>query len=183
MNKKIIAFGASNSEASINKRLAIYASSQLKNVEVTILDLNEFPLPVYSVDEEKKSGVPENAIRFSEYIQECDGIIISLAEYNGLYTSAFKNLWDWMSRISTPKVWYDKPMFVLGTSPSKRPGSYVMKVSLYLFPLFGADIIASFHLPSFNHFFKDGEIIETTQKDRFNKELQKFQSHIIKLQS
>lgn len=178
MNKKIIAFGASNSKRSINKTLATFASSQLKGADVTILDLNEFKLPVYSVDGERESGVPENAVGFSRHIQECDGIILSLAEYNGLYTSAFKNLWDWMSRISTPKIWHDKPMFLLGTSPSRREGSYVMKVSLYLFPLFGAKIISSFHLPSFNHFFKQGQIVVPEQKEKFDMELQKFQTHL-----
>ena len=178
MNKKIIAFGASNSKRSINKKLAIFASSQLEDVDVTILDLNEFLLPVYSVDDERASGVPENALRFSQHIQECDGIILSLAEYNGLHTSAFKNLWDWMSRISTPQIWQNKPMFLIGTSPSRRPGSYVMKVSIYLFPLFGANIITSFHLPSFNHFFKDGQIVEPEQKEKFEIELQKFQTHL-----
>ena len=182
MSKKIIAFGASNSSQSINKKLATYAASQLEDAEVTILDLSDFDLPVYDLDKEKLYGIPENAILFSQFLKECDGIIISLAEYNGLYTSAFKNLWDWMSRISTPKIWHDKPMFLLGTSPSRREGSYVMKVSLYLFPLFGANIISNFHLPSFNHYFKDGEIIEPVQRERFYAELQKFQTHLIELQ-
>ncbi|MEM8999039.1 MAG: NAD(P)H-dependent oxidoreductase [Bacteroidota bacterium] len=179
MTKKIIAFAASNSERSINKQFAEYTAGQLTAVETTILDLNNFELPVYSVDLEKESGVPVNAIRFAQFIQEADGIIISLAEYNGLYTSAFKNLWDWMSRIGTPKVWQDKPMFLMGTSPSKRPGSYVMKVSQSLFPLFGANIIASFHLPSFNYFFRDGQIVEPTQKEIHTTELEKFQTYLL----
>ncbi|MEM8967670.1 MAG: NAD(P)H-dependent oxidoreductase [Bacteroidota bacterium] len=153
MTKKVIAFGASNSTQSINKRFAEYTASQLRNLETTVLDLNNFELPVYSIDLEKRSGVPSGAIQLSQFIQEPDGIIISLAEYSGLYTSAFKNLWDWMSRIGNPRIWHDKAMFLQGTSPSKRSSSYVMKVSEYLFPLFGTNIIASFHLPSFDFFF------------------------------
>lgn len=177
--KKIIAFGASNSKKSINKKFAEHAAKQLAEFEIILLDLNDFELPVYSVDLEKQSGVPANAIRFSQFIQEADGVIISLAEYNGLYTSAFKNLWDWMSRIGTPEIWHGKAMFLIGTSPSKREGSYVMKVSQYLFPLFGANIISSFHLPSFNHFFKDGKIFEPHQKELFNAALEKFQTYLI----
>ena len=178
MTKKVIAFGASNNSQSINKKFATYTASQLKGIETLILDLNDFELPVYSPDIERAAGVPFNALRFSQLIQESDGIIISLAEYNGLYTSAFKNLWDWMSRLGNPKIWQDKAMFLQGTSPSKRPGSYVMKTSEYLFPLFGANIIASFHLPSYNHFFKDGQIVEPEQKVRFHKAIQKFQDHL-----
>ncbi|MCI4666650.1 MAG: NAD(P)H-dependent oxidoreductase [Bacteroidia bacterium] len=178
MSKKIVAFGASNSHQSINKRFAEFTASQLSDIKTTLLDLNNFELPVYSPHLEKTSGVPINAVRFSQFIEESDGIIISLAEYNGLYTSAFKNLWDWLSRISTPKIWHDKPMLLIGTSPSRRPSSYVMKVSEYLFPFFGANIISSYHLPSFNQFFKDGKIVEFEQKEKFNEALKKFQMHI-----
>lgn len=180
MTKRILAFGASNSAQSINKQFATYTASQLRDVQTTILDLNDFELPVYSPDLERMAGVPSNAVRFSQLIQESDGIIISLAEYNGLYTSAFKNLWDWMSRLGNPKIWHDKAMFLQGTSPSKRPGSYVMKVSEHLFPIFGANIIASFHLPSYNHFFKNGQIVEPEQKQKFDIALQKFQDHLTK---
>jgi NAD(P)H-dependent FMN reductase len=178
MTKKIIAFGASNNSQSINKQFAEYAANQLQEVDVTILDLINFELPVYSIDLEKQSGVPANASRFSQFIQESDAIIISLAEYNGLHTAAFKNLWDWLSRLGTPKIWHNKPMFLIGTSPSQREESNVMNVSKYLFPLFGANIISSFHLPSFNHFFKDGKITEPTQKAFFEAALEDFKTYL-----
>lgn len=178
MTKKIIAFGASNSTSSINKQLAVFAANQLENVETEILDLNDFELPVYSVDLEKQAGVPENAVRFANFISDSDAIIISLAEHNGLHSAAFKNLWDWMSRLGSPKIWHDKAMFLLGTSPSKREESSVMKVSQDLFPKFGANIICSFHLPSFNHFFSDDKIIEPKQEKLFAAELQKFQEYL-----
>ena len=80
---KIVAFGASNSKKSINKLFAEYISQQLTGVETTILDLNNFELPVYSIDLERESGIPVNALRFSQLIKESDAIIISLAEYTG----------------------------------------------------------------------------------------------------
>lgn len=173
--KKIIAFGASNSPTSINKKLATFAASQLRDVEVKILDLIDFELPVYSPSIEKLSGVPAEAQAFANHINNCDGIVISLAEYNGLHTSAFKNLWDWMSRMGTPKIWHDKPMFLLAASPSRRLELNVMKVSKYLFPLFGANIISSFSLPSFNHFFKDDDITEAELKTEFQQQVDQFQ--------
>jgi NAD(P)H-dependent FMN reductase len=176
--KNIIAFGASNNPHSINKKFASFAANQLKDVEVSVLDLIDFELPVYSPSIEKDSGIPMQAQDFAHHIQKCDGIVISLAEYNGLYTSAFKNLWDWMSRLGTPQIWHQKPLFLLGTSPSKRESSYVMKVSQDLFPLFGAKIIASFHLPSFNHFFRDESIIEPEMKAQFESQLIQFQLFI-----
>lgn len=178
MEKKIIAFGASNSRNSINKKFAIFASQQLVGVATHILDLNDFELPVYSVDLEKEKGLPDAAVSFLQEIKNSDGIIISLAEYNGLHTSAFKNLWDWLSRIEGQNIWHHKPMLLLSTSPSKRPENNVLKVSKHLFPFYGAYIVADFYLPSFNHFFKEDEIVEIEYKQKFDAELEKFQKFL-----
>ena len=50
MTKKIIVFGASNSKQSINKQLAEYTAQQLTDVKKTVLELNNFELPIYSID-------------------------------------------------------------------------------------------------------------------------------------
>ena len=97
--KNIIAFGASNSQNSINKKFATYVAHQLTDVEIEIIDLNDFELPIYSIDRENKNGIPEKARQFKEKLNNSDGIIISFAEHNGAYTVAFKNIYDWASRI------------------------------------------------------------------------------------
>lgn len=178
MNKNILVFGASNSQNSINKQFAIYAANQLKGVDLNIVDLNDFELPLYSVDLEKKTGIPSNARLFSQQIELSEGIVVSLAEYNGLHTTAFKNLWDWLSRLGTAKIWMDKPMLLLSTSPSKRPTNNVLQVSKKLFPFFGAHIVASYYLPSFRHSLVDGEIIQATHKTKFLAALNQFQEFI-----
>ena len=48
--KKIIAFGASNSLKSINQKLAAYAAAQVADAKVQLLDLNEYEMPIYSID-------------------------------------------------------------------------------------------------------------------------------------
>ena len=179
--KKVLAFGASNSKHSINKRFAVFAANSFENVEIHIADLNDYELPIYSVDLQREIGVHENALRFYELIKQSDAFIISLAEYNGLHTTAFKNLWDWMSRIPMDKpmnIWNGNPMFLLSTSPGRRPMNNVMKISKELFPHFGTKIIADFHLPSFNHFFKNGEIVDATYRSQFQEQLRLFQQHI-----
>lgn len=181
MIKKIIAVGASNSKHSINKRLAKFAANQLLNVEVTVLDLNDFDLPIYYVDFEKEFGIPKGAKEFSEIIKNSDAIVISVAEYNGLHTAAFKSLWEWLSRISMDKplnIWADKAMFLLSTTTSRRTDSHALKLSKEMFPIFGAKIISTFYLPSFNHFFSRDQIIEPTFLEDFNTQLYKFQTHL-----
>jgi len=95
---KIIAFGGSNSKNSINKKLATYASSLFVNASVEILDLNDYALPLFSVDLEKEIGQPQLAKDFLDKIASADFLVVSLAENNGNYSAAFKNLFDWSSR-------------------------------------------------------------------------------------
>ena len=75
--KKIIAFGASNSQNSINKKLAIFAASQFQNVEIDVLDLNDFEMPIYSIDREKTTGLPKQAHTFYNKLGNADLLIIS----------------------------------------------------------------------------------------------------------
>ncbi len=151
------------------------------NVEIVVADLNDYAAPIYSVDIQKQHGIDENVLRFYELIKNSDAIVISLAEHNGLHTSAFKNLWDWLSRIRMPKpmnIWGGKPMLLLSTSPSRRPMSNVLKVSKEIFPHFGANIIADFQLPSFNHVFKDERITDPQFQTLFAEKIKLFQDHL-----
>ena len=156
--KNLIAFGASNSSTSINKQLATYAASLVPNTTVEVLDLNDFEVPVYGVDLEQASGFPAKAQQFFDKLKSADGIIISLAEHNGAYTAAFKNLLDWMSRIEV-KVFQDKPMLLMSTSPGPRAGQSVFDMAADRFPRHNANIVATFNLPSFNDNLKDGTIV------------------------
>ncbi|MCI4666742.1 MAG: NAD(P)H-dependent oxidoreductase [Bacteroidia bacterium] len=148
MNKKILAFGASNSKNSINRQFAHFAAHQLKEVELNLPDLNDFEMPIYSIDREKDSGIPELAHAFKNMVKEADGIIISLAEHNGAYTVAFKNIMDWISRLEKP-IWENKPMFLLATSPGGRGGRSSLDLAIKTFPYFGGKSIHSFCLPKF----------------------------------
>jgi NAD(P)H-dependent FMN reductase len=150
--KKIIAFGASSSKNSINKQLAIYAAHLFQNATVEILDLNNYEMPIFSVDREKENGIPTLAQQFYDKIGSADLIVLSLAEHNGAYSSAFKNILDWTSRINA-KTFQQKPMLLLATSPGPRGGSTVLEIAKNRFPFQGADLKGSFSLPNFNENF------------------------------
>jgi NAD(P)H-dependent FMN reductase len=155
MVKKVIAFAASSSRRSINKRLVTWASGLLDGPEVEILDLNDYQLPLFSVDREDELGQPQLAQAFLDKITGSDGIIISFAEHNGAYSAAYKNLYDWVSRIQ-PKVYRDKPMVLLSTSPGGRGAKSVMDLALAQIPRFGGEIRASVSVPSFGDNFDTG---------------------------
>ncbi len=153
---KVIAFGASSSSKSINKQLATYAANLATavkaSVEVEILDLNDFELPLFSEDKEKELGQPEAAKAFFKKLGDSDAIIISFAEHNGSYTAAYKNIFDWTSRINQ-KVFQNKPMLLLATSPGPGGASSVLTAASGSAFYFAGEVIASISVPNFSDNF------------------------------
>lgn len=172
--KEVIAFAGSNSRNSINKKLVILAAKQLKDAKVNLLDLNDFELPIYGIDEENKNGIPEDANRFNMLLENADGVLLSLAEHNGAYTVAFKNMFDWVSRIDK-MVWKNKPMLLLSTSPGSRGGASVMEIAMGKFPRMGANIISNFSLPSFHSNFNENGILDNELDKDFIKCIEQFE--------
>ena len=162
--KNIIAFAGSNSKNSINKQLAEYTAKQVSGVKVIVLDLNDFDLPIYGIDYETEHGIPDNAHKFLELIKSSSGIVLSLAEHNGAYAAVFKNIFDWMSRIDG-KLWSDKPMLLMATSPGGRGGATVLEIAENKFSRMSAKIISVFSLPSFGQNFSEEGIVDTKLKD------------------
>ncbi|MBA6389869.1 NAD(P)H-dependent oxidoreductase [Colwellia sp. BRX10-3] len=149
---KIVTFGASTSSKSINKQLAKYAgylaTEVQANIKVEVLDLNDFELPLFSQDKEAELGQPEAAKAFFDKLGESDAIIISFAEHNGSYSAAYKNLFDWTSRINQ-KLFQSKPMLLLATSPGPGGAASVLAAALGSAPYFAGDVKASLSVPSF----------------------------------
>ncbi|MEC4113385.1 NADPH-dependent FMN reductase [Myroides pelagicus] len=173
---KITAFAASNSSTSINGQLVELATKYFPNDQINLLDLNDFEMPIYSEDRNKQ-GVPSQATAFNQAISESDALIISLAEHNGSFTTAFKNIFDWASR-EDMKVFKDKPMLLLSTSPGARGASGVLQQAQSIFPYFGGNIIASYSLGQFYDNFKDAEIINPEQKALLTQTIQNFKDHL-----
>ena len=162
---RILCFGASNSSRSINVRLARHAAGLLSQVEIDLLDLNDFEMPIYGLDREEGEGIPERALRFRERVAEADGVVVSLAEHNGTYAVAFKNVMDWASR-TEGKLWQGKPLCLLATSPGGRGARTVLDIALDRFPRMGAEITSSFSLPHFREHFDEAEGITSSELAR-----------------
>ena len=176
--KRILEFGASNSSTSINAQLATWAASQVEGAEVTKLDLNNFEMPIYSMDREKESGIPQLAQDFKKLVADSDGIIISFAEHNGSYSTAFKNIFDWMSRLGRP-IWSEKPMLLLATSPGPRGGQLVLDAAVKSFLHQGGGVTGNFSLPSFGQNFSSEQgIINPELLSLFKTELEKFTAEV-----
>ncbi len=150
---KVLAFAASSSKKSINKQLVAYACHLLSDeFEYEVIDLNDYTLPIFSVDLEEEIGQPENAKAFIEKINVCDSLIVSFAEHNGSYTAAYKNLFDWASRIER-NFFQNKPLVALATSPGKGGAKNVLTSAVASMPHFGGNLLGSLSIPSFHDNF------------------------------
>ena len=171
---KILAFAATNSRQSINKQLVAHALDVIGEinaiaprhdgpVDVELIDLNDYEMPIYSIDRENDDGVPQLAQDFYQKIGEADALIISYAEHNGSYTAAYKNIFDWASRVDS-KVFQNKPTILMSASPGKRGGASVLEAAKTSAPFYGAGVLASFSVGSFHAVF-DKNTKRLTDKD------------------
>ena len=176
--KTLLAFGASNSTTSINTQLAAYACQQFPSLQCNLLNLNDFEMPIFGIDRENSTGIPEPAHEFKRHIRAADAILISFAEHNGSYSVAFKNILDWTSRIER-NMWLDKPMCLLATSPGGRGAKSVLQAALDRFPHMNAQIISHFSLPKFSENFNPQEgITHREYAAQFFDALQAFKNHL-----
>lgn len=149
----LLAFAASNSKHSINKQLITYACSIMPDITAKIIDLNDYEIPLYSEDREQAlDDHPAKAKAFYELIGQADALLISFAEHNGSYTAAYKNLFDWASRIDK-HVFQNKPMVLLATSPGARGGQSVLTSAVQSAPHFAGIVKASLSIPKFQDVF------------------------------
>ncbi len=146
---KILAFAGSNSSKSINKDLVEYTTTFFKGDIIEILDLNDYEMPLFSSDRVARNGIHQLALEFAGKIDESDLLIISLAEHNGSYSVAFKNIFDWISRMPNRKAFGNKPMLLMAASPGGRGGATVLEMAKKTLPYFGGKVTETFSLPGF----------------------------------
>ena len=100
ITRKILAFAGSTRTDSYNKRLVKIAAAGARTagVEVTLIDLRDFPLPIFDGDLEARDGLPANGRKLKDLFLAHHGLLISAPEYNSSITAVLKNVIDWVSR-------------------------------------------------------------------------------------
>ncbi len=100
MTPKILAFAGSTRTDSYNKRLVKIAAAGARaaGAEVTLIDLRDFPLPLFDGDLEARDGLPANGRKLKDLFLAHQGLLISAPEYNSSITAVLKNTIDWVSR-------------------------------------------------------------------------------------
>jgi len=154
IRKKVLAIPGSNSIGSINRKLLNHIVTMLDKAKGEVVDINDYSLPLFSVDINNEKGLPKPALDFKALMEESDGFILSFAEYNGSYSSAFKNLLDWLSVIEG-KLFEQKPVLLMCATPGEKGGKNVLHAANTYFPYMGADIIGTVSFGKFYDNYKD----------------------------
>ena len=126
---KILAFAGSARQQSFNHRLVKIAASgaERAGAQVKVIDLGDYPMPLFNQDLEAESGIPSNALAFKQLLKDHDGFLIASPEYNSAFSPLLKNAIDWASRSETddepPLIAYKgKTAVIMSASPGGLGG-------------------------------------------------------------
>jgi len=125
---KALVFAASTRTDSLNRRLARFAASELERegIEVTLIDLRDYSMPIYDGDLEAQSGLPPAAQVLKSLVQQHDALVIASPEYNGSIPAVLKNTLDWVSRPQSGErpgaAFRGKTAIIMSASPGSGGG-------------------------------------------------------------
>lgn len=124
---EILVLSGSTRGGSYNGRLAALMARELalRDAEVRLLSLADYPLPLYDGDLEGTRGVPEPTLKLAELMLASDGMFIASPEYNQSVTPLLKNTIDWLSRIRDERyrsLWTGRVFAIGAASPGHFAG-------------------------------------------------------------
>lgn len=170
--KSILAFSGSARGGSFNQRLVTIAAggARATGAEVTLINLADFPMPLFDEDLEARDGVPAKARELRDLITNSKGLLIATPEYNSTLTPLLKNAIDWVSRedgeSGTLAAFKDKTIALVSASPGGYGGSRSLKQLRELLGNIRVSVIEEeFSLPSAHKAFNpDDSLIDDTHK-------------------
>jgi len=170
--KSILAFSGSARGGSFNQQLVEIAAAGARaaGADVTVINLADFPLPLFDQDLEARDGVPAKARELRGLISNSKGLLIATPEYNSTITPLLKNAIDWVSREDGDSgmlaAFKDKTAALVSASPGGYGGSRSLKQLRELLGNIRVNVIAEeFSLPTAHEAFdEDGSLKDDAQK-------------------
>jgi NAD(P)H-dependent FMN reductase len=144
---KVLALAGSTRKDSYNKKLIQVAAdiARQKGAKVTVIDLNDYPMPFYDADLEAKKGLPAHAKKLRDLISQNDAIMIASPEYNASIPGILKNTLDWTSRDEKGQFSSDpykgKKIAIMSASPGKGGGARALVHLRAVLQGVGGDVI------------------------------------------
>jgi NAD(P)H-dependent FMN reductase len=164
---KILAFSGSARKDSFNQKLVVIASKGAieAGAEVTVVNLADYPMPLFDQDLEADQGMPESAKAFKQLLIDHDGLLIASPEYNSAFSPLLKNAIDWASRATEknepPLIAYrGKYAGIMATSPGGLGGMRGLVFLRMLLGNIGITVLPDQHaVPNaFQVFSEDGTL-------------------------
>jgi chromate reductase, NAD(P)H dehydrogenase (quinone) len=97
---RILAFAGSSRKESWNRKVLDIAVAGARNeqAEVTVVNLADYPMPIYNADWHAENGVPPAMRELRALMMAANGLLIASPEYNTSITPLLKNTIDWLSQ-------------------------------------------------------------------------------------
>jgi chromate reductase, NAD(P)H dehydrogenase (quinone) len=146
---KILALAGSYRKNSYNRRVLNVAVEGAREAggDVTLLDLNDYPMPVYNHDDIEKKAFDDAAYRFQDVLNEHSAFLIASPEYNGSLPGGFKNAIDWASRANDKYKMYDvfrgKTAAIMTAAPGQFGGLRCLGDLRGVLTIMGVNVIAN----------------------------------------
>ncbi|MCB1001450.1 MAG: NAD(P)H-dependent oxidoreductase [Acidimicrobiales bacterium] len=121
--RRTLVMAASTRTGSVNQALARHIADRLDNcAPVEIVDLSDYPLPLYDGDLEARDGIPAAAADLAGEIAAAHVLVLVSPEYNGTFTPLLKNTVDWVTRIDA-SAFAHLQVLVASASPGRGGGA------------------------------------------------------------
>jgi len=170
---KILAFAGSSRKESFNKKLVRIAAAGAESAgaEVSIIDLLDFPMPLFNQDLEAAEGMPDQARAFKQQLMAHDGLLIASPEYNSAFSPLLKNVIDWASRAESDDepslvAYRGKVAAIMSASPGGFGGMRGLVFLRMLLGNIGVTVLPEqLAIPqAFKAFAEDGSLIDEKQQ-------------------
>lgn len=128
MSASVLVIAGSTRADAFSKKLARAAARGIDEAgaTATLVDLRDYPLPLYDGDLEAAIGLPDQAVRLRELMLRHQALLIATPEYNASIPAVLKNALDWVSRPHAPEpgvsAYRDKVAAILSSSPGALGG-------------------------------------------------------------
>ncbi|MCH8543109.1 MAG: NAD(P)H-dependent oxidoreductase [Alcanivorax sp.] len=188
---RILAFAGSARSASLNKQLASVAADRARRqgAAVTLIDLRDYPAPLYDGDLEEADGIPPAIRALKKLFAEHQGLIIASPEYNGFITPLLKNTLDWISRpdgnASGLALFDGKLAVIMAASPGAFGGMRSLLLTRQLLANLGVTVLPNqVSVPRAGQAFTDdGQLADTGLVERLDKACAALHRHLSCLQA
>ncbi|MCK5874937.1 MAG: NAD(P)H-dependent oxidoreductase [Alcanivoracaceae bacterium] len=169
-NAKVLAFAGSARRDSLNKKLSRVAAERAKQagLDVSWIDLRDYPLPLYDGDLEAEHGIPDNARKLRALLDQHQGLIVVSPEYNSFITPLMKNTLDWISRrdgdVDGLASFRNKVALVMSASPGGFGGMRSLALIRQLLSHLGVTVLPEqLALPKAHEAFDDNGALKDEQ--------------------